>query len=404
MSALGKGPSSPTHLAAGSALGYVFQLQVALVELLGPALAQEEASVCLEVLDDISLEHQSGKAPKLIQVHQSTGSRQLTDASPKVWRTLGIWASHWERLESDESLILTLHTTQTVQDESGIAALTLAHRDVGHALERLDVVAGDTTGSRGTADDRKLFLQLSEAERRALLSAVTVVDGAAPPVDARAELIKGLMGTNEAQYVPSMADVIDGWWWGRIPEALATKEPILSAELRAQVDEARRMHSANALPIFKLDSFDAGDLPDFDPASARFMQCLLAIKATQERCSEAAEDYQLSGAHRSRWVRRGLIGVGEMDRFDDNLRKHWRISSERMLRHLADQEDENLRARTGHDLWDEMEQASLPPLRRDTPDKFIQRGTFHQLADDKKVAWHPDSVGEVHIEDGDAER
>lgn len=399
MSAVKKGEGTPTHLAAGAALGYVFQFQVALVKLLGYALAQKEASVRLEVLDDISLDHRPGNPPELIQVHQASGSRQLTDRSAKVWRTLAIWASQWSDAEVGESQILTLHSTQTAQDESGIAALTSIDRSVDHALEKLESVAADPNGATGTAADRQAFLQLGEGERRALLSAVTVIDGATQPVNVREELVQALMGTNEAQYIASMADVIEGWWWGRIPAALASKQPIYSDELRAQIDEARRLHSTQALPIFELSSFDPNDLPEFNSETARFVRCLLAIDATQRRRSGAAEDYRLNYAHRSRWARRGLVGVGEIGRFENNLQDRWLISSEKMLRDLADQGDESACARAGHDLWDEMEQANLPPLRRDTTSLFIQRGSFHQLVDDEKVAWHPDEVHKIVNED-----
>jgi hypothetical protein len=228
-----------------------------------------------------------------------------------------------------------------------------------------------------------------------------VIDGATPPVNIREELVQALMGTNETQYVESMADVIEGWWWGRIPAALASKQPIYSDELRGQIDEARRMHSEHALPIFELSSFNPNELPEFDAETARFVRCLLAIDATHRRRSRAAEDYRLNCAHRSRWARRGLVGISEIDHFETNLEKYWLISSEQMLRHLEDQRDESARARAGHDLWDEIEQANIPPLRRDATSPFIQRGSFHQLVDDKKVAWHPDEVHTILNGDGE---
>jgi hypothetical protein len=158
------------------------------------------------------------------------------------------------------------------------------------------------------------------------------------------------------------------------------------------------MHSSNALPVLPLDSFGGEDLPNLDADLARFVKCLVSIAASEVRKEQAFHDYRLSFAHRSRWARRGLLGTGEISRYEANLSGDWLISAERMLRTLPGLDDENQKAATGHDLWDELEQAALPPIRRDTTDSFIQRGSFHQLAEDGRVAWHPDEVQAIHDE------
>jgi hypothetical protein len=377
-------------------MGFVFQFQVALLKLLPYALEYEEAAVSLEVLDDVELTHRPGKPPEFTQVHQSGNDRKLTDHSPKVWRTLAIWGDHLKTKDPSEVLEFTLLTTQTAAPGSGVAALTASNRQVDDALARLNAVAEQVPGSSSTAADRAAFLQLSDAQQRRLLSSVTILDQATPPIDMRAALVEGLMATNDARFIGSMADSIEGWWWGRIPSALETGSPIFAIELRTAIDEARRMHSEHALPVFDLDFFGDEDLPEGDLETARFMQCLVAIEARPLRKREASTDYRLAVAHRSRWARKGLLGTNEISRYEKGLSSTWLISSERMVRSIKSPDDASAMAAAGHDLWDEMEQNNLPPIRRDTSDSFIQKGSFHILAEEARVAWHPDTVRRIH--------
>jgi hypothetical protein len=51
-----------SHLAAGPALGYVYQFQVALLELVPHALADADVNVSLEVFDDVAFDFEAGSA------------------------------------------------------------------------------------------------------------------------------------------------------------------------------------------------------------------------------------------------------------------------------------------------------------------------------------------------------
>jgi hypothetical protein len=292
--------------------------------------------------------------------------------------------------------MLILLTTQNVVKGSAIAHLRSTDRRVESALSTLTAVAEDESGSETTASDRAAFLKLTPAERHRLLAAVIVLDGATAPAEIRDELRKRLAPTNEARFLDSMIDSVEGWWWSRIPTALQTGLPIDSEELAAAIDEARRMHSDRSLPIFPLSGFEEEDVPEDDVETARFMSRLIEINAAETRRAFAAEDYLLAGAHRSRWTRRGLLGVGEISNYENDLSREWLIRSEAALREASGVAEDNERARIGHDLWDLLETSVLPPLRRETTAPFVQRGSIHRLAEDGKVAWHPDSVATIH--------
>ena len=390
--------ADPSHLAAGPALGYVYQFQVALLELVPFALASDDAEVSLEVFDDIAFDFGADRPPRSVfQIHHSlVAERELLDTSAKLWKTLAIWAGEWGRLEPGESRVMTLLSTQQVRPGTGLAALTEQHRDSEDALAKLLAVANDPAGAPGTAKDRAAFLALPEGERREMVGNIRMVDGAPQAVDMHERLKQALAPTHEQRYIASMADVVEGWWWPRVATALTTGGRVHAEDLRAAIDDARRSLSNTALPILRLEDFSAGELPPVDTADARFLQCLHAIAASAVRRRLAVDDYRRAFAHRSRWARRGLLGPSEYERYEDDLLSQWAIACDRMLRALSERADATARARAGHDLWDTMEADIRRPLRPDTVDSFIQRGSLHQLAEDKRLAWHPDAAGKVY--------
>lgn len=381
--------SSRGHSAAGPALGYVYQFQAALLELIPHALAMREVEATLEVYDDVAFDFGAGPAKRVFQVHHSVLShRELLDTSAKTWRTLAIWAGEWRALGPGESRVMTLLTTQRTRAGSGLEALTAAHRDVDHAFATLRTIAA-TDDADGTAKDRAAFLALAPAEQRALLDNVEVADGALGATEVRARLVDMLAPTHESRFIESMADSVEGWWWPRVAAALASGQAVRADDVRVAIDEARRSLSERSLPILRLEDFRGDELPPLDPGAARFLGCLQAIAASRVRLDQALDDYRRAFAHRSRWARRGLLGPGEYERYEDDLFGQWLIASDRMLRRLPADADPDALASAGHDLWDSMESDVRQPLRPETGDSFIQRGSLHQLADDERLAWHP---------------
>jgi hypothetical protein len=206
-----------------------------------------------------------------------------------------------------------------------------------------------------------------------------------------------LMPTHETQFVDDMARAVEGWWWGRLPSALENGTAIGSEELRAQIDAARRVLSDASLPLVRsLENVEERDLPEGNQEGDRFLACLDEIKASPQRMQTAVNDYRLAFAHRSRWTRQGLIGLEEISRYEDRLVDHWSIGCDEMLRHMDDGPGDNAKVSAGHDFWDEMEKGGFAPIRAETVEPFIQKGSFHQLANDERVSWHPDSAGPIY--------
>lgn len=392
------------HTAAPSALGYIYQCQVALLGSLPHALAGRDVLTTIEVFDDVAFDFGDGTAREVLQVkHHKRSARDLIDTSADLWRTLGIWSDEWRAGGADDGRVMTLMTTQPCRAGSAAEALTDRARDDDVALTRLRAIAVDPEAAQGTKDDRDRFLKLEPHEQKAFVGHISVADS---QVDAAAigdELRTLLMPTHEERFIDSMRDGVEGWWLRRVVTHLQDGAPISVEELRAVIDDVRRQLSDQSLPVLEDEDFGAAELPDLDPERLRFVLQLRLIGASNPRIDQAIVNFRRAFAHRSRWARRGLIGPVELGRYEDRLCEEWEIRRDRMRRRLSpDPEDVELR-NAGHDLWDEMEVEASVPLR-ELPEVFVQRGSLHQLADVERVGWHPDFVDRLRelLQDAEA--
>lgn len=379
------------HHAAGPATGYIFQFGQAMLELLPHALVDNDAAVSVELYDDVAFHRGSGSPKSVLQLHHSVNAeRELLDTSSKTWRTLAIWAQEWVRLDADQSRDMMLVTTQHAREGTALAALRRKGRNVDHAAQVLAAIAADSAGSKGTADDRKQFHELGSEQQRAMLARVVVRDDTPGALDLRQQLERLLMGSHETRFIPALADGIEGWWWPRVLLALSDRRPIEAAELRAALDEERRSLSDRALPIRDIDDLE---VPAFDANTATFIGCLRAIDTSQGRVDQAVDDFLQAAAHRSYWLRRLLIGPGELARYDRSLLTEWDMRCDRAFGNLSDESSAEELKKSGRTVYDEVQLDLQAPLRAELADRFVQRGTYHTLADDTRLAWHPEAAG-----------
>lgn len=115
--------SSSRFSAAGPALGYLAQVDYALLAALERMDSEDDFALSLETLDDIVFHNAETDDPteKLQSKHTIDSSRTLSDASPDLWKTLHNWLV--EPSSSNARLVLL-----AVAD-AGTAAARLRVRD-----------------------------------------------------------------------------------------------------------------------------------------------------------------------------------------------------------------------------------------------------------------------------------
>lgn len=151
--------ASSAHEASSSALGYLFQAQLALLELLRGADERPDGEISLELHDDVAWE-EAGNPVDLLQVkHHIRGVRTLGDKDDDVWRTIKSWMDTHDPGDVHGPW-LTLVTTQQARPGSAMAKLRGPERDPAVALELLTAAAKEST-AQNTDQAREAFLGLS---------------------------------------------------------------------------------------------------------------------------------------------------------------------------------------------------------------------------------------------------
>ena len=379
------------HQAGPAAMGYLYQCERALVELVERAHRQEIA-LFLEQLDDIHIEA-DGRAIDILQLKHHTGAgADLTDMSPDLWRTLGVWLDLPDRpWVAGPMPALTLLSTST--SSPGMASHSLsagADRGIEAAIGRLESAAENSTNAE-TVGPRQKFLALNRDERRRFVSSI-VVRAAEPElvdIDQRIEAAMRLTLTFTPNQANAYIERLKGWWYGRCVRMLATHESISSSDLLAFTRDLRERFDPQDLPDdYGLDDPTEAELRHY--GSSVFVEQLRWIAYSNDQLADAIRDYHRAYTQRSRWTREGLLYPGELERYEDKLRELWRRAFHDMAREFTTESVDEDKEKAGRILLQELRDSDVVRLRERYSEVFLTHGSLHQLSERRFVGWHPD--------------
>ena len=275
------------------------------------------------------------------------------------------------------------------------------------AAQRLERTA-QTSTSTANAPYYAAFLALSEEQRRALLERVEIVDGAAPAADMQPLLERAVRKSVKPQRRAALVDRLRGWWHKRAIahlDAIAKGQPdrITAAELESELLELADALRDENLPIDVLDMAEPTD-QEVSESDRIFVAQLRLVALGSERLRKCIYDHNRAFAQRSRWQRDRLLEVGELSRYDRELKEAW----ERFFLPLTDDEesednvDEETIRREARERFAELDRSDLAPIRREVREGWVARGSLHVIADRLEIGWHPqwlehlrDRLGEV---------
>lgn len=375
--------------AAGPALGYLAQVDYALLAALERMDSEDDFALSLETLDDIVFHDIDTDDPteKLQSKHSIDPSRNLTDASPDLWKTLHNWLV--EPSSGNVRLVLL-----AVAD-AGTAAARLRvreGRDVAAALRDLERTARESTSTGNAAYYRK-FLDLDPTARRAFLERVDVVDGTARAVDLQPAFERAVRKSVKQQRRPALVDRLRGWWHRRVVDHLDAvahqrQDRITAGELEDQLLEIADSLRDENLPIDVLEMPEPTD-EEVSESDRIFVAQLRLVAVGSERLRKCIYDHNRAFAQRSLWQRDRLLEVGELGRYDRELKEAW----ERFFLPAGDDEpplEEDEVMRLARERFVELDRRDLPPIRRDVRPGWVARGSLHVISDRLEIGWHPE--------------
>jgi len=385
------GSTSPFS-AADPVLGYLYQIRVGLLWALRRLKTSQDFLVSIETLDDVAFESSGGTPAVVLQTkHHLSRAANLTDASPDLWKTLRIW---FEGAAKRLAPGATLHLLTTASAPAGSIASYL--RSVDRNVDRAIAAMGTTAQSSTNAENMaayKAFLDADSQVRRALVQSIVVLDGSSTIVELEADLRAEVFWAANRKDHGAFLERLEGWWFRRILKQLTSAglvDRISANELEAQMSDLREQFKQDALPIDDdLLTFDLDDEKKAAHAGSPFVRQLELITAGKQRIAFAIRDYYRAFEQRSRWLRNELLHVGDVAAYERRLENEWALVFEATKDNLGADAAEEVKHRAARDIlaWAER---TLIPIRPSVTEQFITRGSFHILADEARVGWHPD--------------
>ncbi len=380
--------------AADSALGYLYQVRVALLWALRRLRAGSEFVVSLETLDDVTFESKGGTVEDLLQTkHHQSREAVLTDASDDLWKSLRVWFEGYAAKTIPPGTSLHLLTTGKANPGSIAARLRFGNgRDVDAALKALEATAQSST-SQANAPAYAVFLQAAPVDRKKLIENIVILD-AAPTITALdSELKAEVFWAVERKFHDAFLERLEGWWLRRCLKQLVSADladRVLASEIEAQMSDLREQFKQDSLPIDDdLLTFDLDEATKTAHAESTFVRQLEIIAAGKRRISAAIRDYYRAFEQRSRWLRNDLILIADLTQYEKRLTEEWELVFEAMRDEVGATATEEAQQKAARDVlrWAE---SVLLPIRVGVTEPFVCRGSLHMLADEPRIGWHPE--------------
>ncbi|NEZ61062.1 ABC-three component system protein [Adonisia turfae] len=374
--------------AADSALGYLYQVRLALLSSLQRLIRDDPFSIYLETLDDVVFER-DGFAPDLLQTkHHCERSANLTNASVDLWKSFRVWMEGRANGSISEDAQLYLITTSNVGMRSSASYLTLEQRDETEALYRLRETVR-TSNSRENQLAYQLFRNLSPNDQESLISSIIICPNAPNIIDVDDALRDEARMAVRREYLDSFLSRLDGWWYRRAIKQLMDPDtlPILSDEIESEIDDLREQFKPDSLPV-DTDILEA-EIEAADYERAIFVQQVKLVGVGNRRILAAIRDYYRAFTQRSRWVREDLLLIGELDRYERLLKEEWELQFDRVSDELGTTAAEDAKRAAAQKVYAWVEDSCFP-IRPQVQHPSMTRGSFHILADSLQVGWHPE--------------
>lgn len=380
------GISLPSE-ATASAAGYYYQVRYALLRSLKAARKAPTASVSIEKLDDVAVEYSDGSIDHEQLKHSLLPDAKIGDFDHAFWRTIGNWSRLLASADLDgKAPRLFLISTGEAKAGSILSQLE-ADRQASqetNALEQARLTAA-TSSNKGTAGDRADFLALPEEIQRSLIRSITFI-GQQPGLSALgSEIEEALHFACGADSLKDFRLELEGWWFDRVMRSWTKGggATIGLMEVDSRIGYLREK--------FKLSELlcDVDEPEALEPLDDRtFVKQVKILNVKQARVTNAQRDYLKASAQRSKWLRQLQIVPEELHKYDRDLAE--RLLTRAAIAHdeLADDADDETKRKCGRELlaWAELQEHPL----RNAKAQFLTSGSYHMLADELKVGWHPE--------------
>ena len=370
--------------AAGSFLGSGIQFPRALLRLLqsGPGDA-----VSIEVLGDVAVFQESG-AILTEEDKSSLNENPLTDRSVNLWKTLSNWIDAILNKELEiEKTWFVLYTNlggrnSIVTEFNSVVTEAEAQKAVSNAKTLLvDIDAKH--------DIWEYYNHVMNNNEVALVKLITrfelEIGNGAGFDDVRYEIKRLMVPQLQVDHI---LHSIQGWLVETVLENIASKrKAIITRESfeKKFLQTIRMIRNQELIDFASLRSLGEEDLQAQVRLSPMYLQQLEKIGAGIDDMIEAVTDYLKASTNRTDWIEKEIIDEEIADEFQDSLLKFWKVQ---MHKYSITEKSKTPEERGMLVLLEcKVRQATIRGM---IPPPSTIPGTYHLLADEPQLGWHPE--------------
>lgn len=377
-----------SHDASASAVGYLYQVRWALLEMLRKAGSRPELSMTLEKFDDVSWQNNLGDPVDALQLkHHAVGTGSLTDMSDDLWRTLKVWIDD-PVLRGHGGPDLSIVTTAIAPTGTAASMLRCTERNVTSALKAIDQAALKST-NQSTKDARTAWLNLKEADRLDIIERTTIYDAEVRIEGLDAAIERELWSVAPKGREQEFRSELDAWWLSVSIDLLRKSRTLIRAgEVKAKIDDIRDRFLPDNLLTFDTNITDEEAFKKHEHRD--FMKQLGFINASPPALRRAVMDFHRAVTQTTEWLERDLIEMTEFNNFKKRLTDEWEIAFDDMVTDLPADAAPEEKVREGMLLYRKLRDSIRVQLRPRYTEEFYARGIRLEIADSGSCGWHPD--------------
>lgn len=388
-----------THAAEGSAIGFYYQSFYALLTLLEQET--DNAAVGIELLDDIQLK--ADGTTLLFQLKHS-----ILDKPPKVsikssllWKTIKVWIDILPKISIAETK-LTLVTVAGVMTGSPLESLRSANSNRTDLVDALTEEAERVLYEREDAKKNKLplpysdrapgceaLLQIPKALRIALFNRVELKSGSLT-IENIEDQVSALLILIPKTQRQEISNKLIQWWDLQIIYSLCGKRDrvIDRAELQQAVSELIAQSTNDELAPEFLHSTP----PKNYQAHGLISKQILLVNGTELDIRFAVREEWRAREQRSKWTNDRPGMASKIISYDQHLIEEWEYRHERLITSCTTSDEIEKRTKglnLLHWIHDESH-TFVTPIAKEWTASYYVRGSYHVLASNLLVGWHPE--------------
>ncbi|MFG6433564.1 ABC-three component system protein [Roseateles sp. LYH14W] len=393
---------SGSHSAIDAALGFYYQSLYGLLAIV--KATEDDATVCLERLDDVEIVL-NGRS-LLVQLKHSLSKKPaaVSVASVALWKTLRAWIDVLPRISVDDTRF-QLVTVAPLPPGSVLAPLLDEKASRAGLLNLLEAEAQRVVDEHAAAKKNgksplphverlagcSAYLALPYVTREKLLSRATIQPAANDINKIQRDIMNAL-----TLFPPEQREAISQrlmeWWDLQIIYSFCAKRERFITRLEVQqqlLEMAGELASDELLADFQFEV-----PPDnHSPPSMIATQLQLVNCTTSEIRSAQREEWK-ARSQRHKWMKERADMSGRIHRYDEYLVQEWGDRHEPMVEvHQSAPEGKKRAAGLEIFRWSfSQAHQEVDPFAKNWNASYYVRGSYQVLAVEKSVGWHPDFV------------